>query len=95
MASAFADLTPADRYVVGRLAARDHVPAESLVAVPSGELDARIPGARAAYERRASIAAALQRRLGIDPHSPEYRTAAAEARTVLQQVDRLGSDHAA
>jgi hypothetical protein len=95
MASAFADLSPADRYVVGRLAARDHVPAESLATLPSRELDQRIPGARAAYEQRGKIAAALQRRLGLDPHSTEYQAPAAEARTVLKRIDQLGSDHAA
>jgi hypothetical protein len=37
--SAFAGLSDADRYVVGRLAAREHVPAEELAELPQAEID--------------------------------------------------------
>src|SRR5829696_2216469 len=93
--SAFAALPPADQYVVGRLAARDHVPAEELAQLPPDELDQRIPGARTAYEHHQQFAAALLHRRGVAPHSPEHQAAAAEARAVLKQIDQIGSDHAA
>ena len=93
--SAFARLSEADRYVVGRLAARERVPAEELAELPQAEIDHHIPGARVVYEHREQIAAELLRRRGIDPTSAEYRAAAAEARTVLDQIDRLGSGHTA
>jgi hypothetical protein len=91
--SAFAGLSDADRYVVGRLAAREHVPAEELAALPQEEIDQHIPGVRVAYENRERIAAELLRRRGIDPTSAEYQTAAAEARHLLDQIDQLESDH--
>ena len=93
--SAFAGLSDADRYVVGRLAARDHVPAEELAQLPPQEIDQYIPGARVAYENREQIAAALLQRRGIDPTSAEYQAAAAEARHLLDQIDQLGSGHSA
>lgn len=93
--SAFAGLSDADRYVVGRLAAREHVPAEELAELPPEEIDQHIPGARVAYENREQIAAELLRRRGIDPSSAEYRTAVAEARSILDQIDELGSGHTA
>lgn len=93
--SAFAGLSDADRYVVGRLAAREHVPAEELAELPQAEIDQHIPGARVVYEHREQIAAELLRRRGIDPTSAEYRAAAVEARNVLDQIDRLGSGHTA
>jgi hypothetical protein len=93
--SAFAGLSDADRYVVGRLAAREHVPAEELAELPQEEIDQHIPGARVAYENRERIAAELLRRRGIDPTSAEYQTAAAEARDLLDQIDQLESDHTA
>jgi hypothetical protein len=93
--SAFAGLSDADRYVVGRLAARDHVPAEELAQLPPQEIDQYIPGARVAYENREQIAAALLQRRGIDPTSAEYQAAAAEARHLLDQIDQLGPGHSA
>ncbi len=93
--SAFAGLSDADRYVVGRLAAREHVPAEELAELPQAEIDQHIPGARVVYEHREQIAAELLRRRGIDPTSAEYRAAAVEARNVLDQIDQLGSGHTA
>lgn len=93
--SAFAGLSDADRYVVGRLAAREHVPAEELAQLPQEEIDQYIPGARVAYENREQIAAELLRRRGIDPTSAEYRAAAVAARDVLDQIDELGSGHTA
>jgi hypothetical protein len=91
--SAFAGLSDADRYVVGRLAAREHVPAEELAELPQNEIDQHIPGARVVYERREQIAAELLRRRGIDPTSAEYRAAAVEARNVLDQIDQRGSGY--
>lgn len=44
--SAFAGLSDADRYVVGRLAAGERVLAEELAQLPSEEIDQYIPGAR-------------------------------------------------
>lgn len=93
--SAFAGLPDADRYVVGRLAARERVPAEELAELPQDEIDQHIPGARVVYERREQIAAELLRRRGIDPTSVEYRAAALHARHVLDQIDELGSGHTA
>lgn len=93
--SAFAGLSDADRYVVGRLAAREHVAAEELAELPQDEIDQHIPGARVAYEHREQTAAELLRRRGIDPASAEYRAAAVEARKVLDQIDLLGSGHTA
>jgi hypothetical protein len=95
MMSVFASLSEADRYVVLRLAAATHKPAEQLAALPSVELDKLIPGARAAYERRGEIAGELLRRLGIDPTSAEYRAAASEARRILDQIDQLDCGPAA
>jgi hypothetical protein len=95
MTSVFANLPEADRYVVGRLAARTHEPAERLAALPAAELDELIPGARTAYEHRKQTAAALLRRQGIDPTSSEYQDAAREARGILDQIDQLGSGHTA
>lgn len=48
------DLSDADRYVVGRLAAREHVPAEELAELPQEEIDQHIPGARVLYVSRVS-----------------------------------------
>jgi len=93
--SAFAGLSDADRYVVGRLAAREHVSAEELAALPQEEIDQHIPGARVAYENRERIAAELLRRRGIDPTSAEYQTAVAEARHLLDQIDKFESDRSA
>jgi hypothetical protein len=93
--SAFAGLSDADRYVLGRLAAREHVPTEELAELPQDEIDQHIPGARMAYENRERIAAELLRRRGIDPTSAEYRAAAADARHILDQIDGLGSGHTA
>jgi hypothetical protein len=91
--SAFLDLSDTDRYLLRRLAVRQHVPAEELAAgLAPTEIDQQIPGAREAYEHRDQTAAELLRRLGIDPMSPEYRTAAESARSVLDQIDQLGSD---
>lgn len=95
--SAWSGLSDADRYVVGRLAARERVPveelAEALAELPAAEIDRRIPGARAAYECREQIAAELLARRGIDPTSAEYRAAALQARNILDQIDQLGSGH--
>jgi hypothetical protein len=44
------------------------------------------------YEHRDQTAAELLRRQGIDPTSLEYRTAVESARSVLDQIDQLGSD---
>jgi hypothetical protein len=48
--SAFAGLSDAEPYVVGRLAAQEHVPARELTQLPPEEIDQHIPGARLAYE---------------------------------------------
>ncbi|MGH3854121.1 MAG: hypothetical protein ACRDR6_11625 [Pseudonocardiaceae bacterium] len=91
--SAFLDLSDTDRYLLRRLAVLRHVPAEELAAgLAPTEIEQRIPGAREAYEHRDQTAAELLRRQGIDPTSPEYRTAAESARGVLDQIDQLGSD---
>ena len=91
--SAFLDLSDTDRYLLRRLAVRQHIPAEELAAgLAPSEIDQQIPGAREAYEHRDQTAAELLRRQGIDPTSPEYRTAAESARSVLDQIDQLGSD---
>jgi hypothetical protein len=91
--SALSGLSDADRYVVGRLAVQERVPAEELAGLPAAEVDRRVPGARAAYERREQIAAELLARRGIDPTSAEYRAAALEVRKILDQIDQLGSGH--
>ncbi len=95
MASALTNLSPADQYLVGRIAARDHVAAETLAALPAHELDRLLPGGRAAYLDRQRVAAELLEHRGTDPRSSEYRAAAAQASDILAQVDQLGSGHAA
>lgn len=94
-ASAFADRTPADQYLVQRIAARDQVDVESLAALPGHELDRLLPGGRATYEHRKHVAGELLARRGIDPSSVSYQVEAEQARAILAQVDRLDSDHAA
>lgn len=93
--SAFADRSPADQYLAGRIALRDRVDVESLATLPAHELDRLLPGGRAAYQHRAQVAGALLTHRGIDPTSPEYQAAAATASAILSLVDQLGSDHAA
>jgi hypothetical protein len=91
--SAFLDLSDTDRYLLRRLAVRQHMSAEELAAgLAPTEIDQQIPGVREAYEHRDQTAAELLRRQGIDPASPEYRTAAESARSVLDQIDQLSSD---
>lgn len=94
-ASAFANRSPVDQYLVQRIAARDRVDVESLAALPAHELDQLLPGGRATYQHRAQFAQALLDRRGIDPASEEYQAADAQARELLARVDQLGSDHAA
>jgi hypothetical protein len=94
-ASAFADRSPADQYLVQRIEARDQVDIESLAALPAHELDRLLPGGRAAYENREQVAAALLARRGIDPNAPDYQAADAQARDILSRVDQLGAGHAA
>lgn len=93
--SALADRSPADQYLVQRIAARDHVDVESLAGLPPHELDRLLPGGRSAYQHRAQVADALLARRGIDPASPDYRAADAQARAILARVDELGTGHAA
>ncbi len=88
--SAFAGLSDADRYVVGRLAARERGPAEELAELPQDEIDQHIPGARLVYKRREQIAAELLRRRGIDPTSAEYRAAARHASSSARRIQALG-----
>ncbi|WP_370973857.1 hypothetical protein [Amycolatopsis sp. cg9] len=95
MTSALANRSPADQYLVQRIAARDRVDVASLAALPAHELDRLLPGGRAAFEHRAQVAQALLTRRGIDPDSAEYQAADAQARDILARVDQLGSDHAA
>lgn len=94
-ASTFAGRSPADQYLVQRIAARDQVGIESLAALPAHELDRLLPGGRAAYENREQVAAALLARRGIDPNAPDYQAADAQARDILSRVDQLGAGHAA
>lgn len=94
-ASAFANRSPADQYLVQRISARDRVDIESLAGLPAHELDRLLPGGRATFQHRAQVAEALLIRRGIDPDSPEYQAADAQARDILARVDRFGSDHAA
>ncbi|WNV86549.1 hypothetical protein [Umezawaea sp. Da 62-37] len=92
---AFTDRSPADQYLVLRIAARDRVGLESLAALPAHELDRLLPGVRAIYQHRESLAGALLAHGGIDPASPEYQAAAAQASDLLARVDRIGAGHAA
>jgi hypothetical protein len=94
-ASAFANRSPADQYLVRRISARDRVDIESLATLPAHELDRLLPGGRAAYQHRAQVADALLTSRGIDPTTSEYRAADEQARDILARVDRFGSDHAA
>lgn len=93
--STFANHSPADQYVVAAIAVRDHTPVSDLAALPPQELDRRLPGARATYEHRQQVADSVRERLGLNPESAEYQDAAKAARSVLEQVDQLESDHAA
>ncbi|WP_460442676.1 hypothetical protein [Amycolatopsis stemonae] len=95
MTSAFAHRSPADRYLVQRIAVRDRVAVAALAALPGHELDRLLPGGRAAFEHRAEAAQALLAHRGIDPDSAEYQAADAKARDILARVNQLGSDHAA
>ena len=83
-------LSETDQYLVRRLAAQHHVPAEELARLAPTEIDQQIPGARQAYEHRHTAAEALRRRLGIDPASVTYQTAVRDARSMLDEVDQLG-----
>jgi hypothetical protein len=95
MTSALAHRSPADQYLVQRIATRDRVAPESLAALPGHELDRLLPGGRASFEHRAQVAQALLTHRGIDPASTDYQAASAQARDLLARVDQLGSDHAA
>jgi len=92
---AFSDRSDADRYLVQRLAARDGVDPATLAALPARELDRLLPGIRSTFQRRESVADALLSHSGIDPTSPEYQAAAAQASALLTRVDQLDSGHAA
>ncbi|HEX6345399.1 hypothetical protein [Umezawaea sp.] len=94
-ASAFADRSPADQYLVQRISARDGVDATLLAALPPHELDRLLPGARTAFEHREQVAHAVLTHRGIDPTTPEYQAADTLARAILARVDHPGSDHAA
>jgi hypothetical protein len=51
----FAGLSDPDRYVLGRWAARGHVPAEKLAQLPQGKIDQHIPGARLGLGSRSDM----------------------------------------
>lgn len=95
MTASFANRSPADQYLVQRIAARDRVDIEALAGLPAHELDHLLPGGRSGFQHRAQFAQALLTRLGVDPTSPDYQGADAQARDLLARVDQLGSDHAA
>jgi hypothetical protein len=76
-------------------AAQQHVPPETLAAVPSDVLDKLAPAARQAYERRDSVAAALRDRLGLPLNSPVAQQIATEARATLRHIDQIGAEPAA
>jgi hypothetical protein len=86
---AFRELSPVHQYMVNLLAIRERVPVDVVVAQLSlAEIEQRVPGARAAYERRHETAERLRQRLGIDPTSPANQAAVREIRELLDQVDQ-------
>ncbi|MFI5782671.1 hypothetical protein [Nocardia sp. NPDC051570] len=89
-------LSETDRYLLKRAALEHGVSANTLVLdLLRRELDALLPGAREAYERRTEIAEQALRRQGVDPDSAEYAAVRRDARTVLARADGLRQDRTA
>ncbi|MBL1079796.1 hypothetical protein JK358_35880 [Nocardia sp. 2] len=89
-------LTEADKYLLAQAAAQGRTSQNqwALTALRAA-LDAALPGARDAYERRDELAEKLMHRLGIDPESPEFARNQTEARALLARADQLRQDKTA